>query len=447
MKDYQYSDSVRSSPQPDIYYRQMYKRESRLREKQTLQNDMTEEMHRLSKIHPNGRRYSRRMISMLLRVFFVSTAAYAIFALYLPIPSPRTMFKYQKRLLNQIHSSLTNISECEQIIQENTEKWPKNESIILAVDAASVNPAVTLLKNYTIKGLIETNENDELFLTPGGITIQLFENWLKNHSKLIVDSMFLFNVQPLNPDLNSFIIHIYPTNGGKGKKVIIDILKNLTIALKKFNINTISYAADGDSIFSQLHLKNIKNHIINNIFYTSITSSSPLIISDPLHLLKRARYHLIPQIYNKSQILSLLDLPSMVVRSDRASKMHDKLPLLFFQLKNFEILSQNSLYNYSFYILPFSLFLSGLSYDLNFNDRVLLFHISRRIFHYIYKSNKNSLFKGQIKYKIQLINDTFSTLISICDIFNKISNGQIHLNRFGTNPIEHDFTNTFFVNF
>ncbi len=86
MKDYQYSDSVRSSPQPDIYYRQMYKRESRLREKQTLQNDMTEEMHRLSKIHPNGRRYSRRMISMLLRVFFVSTAAYAIFALYLPIP-------------------------------------------------------------------------------------------------------------------------------------------------------------------------------------------------------------------------------------------------------------------------------------------------------------------------------------------------------------------------
>ena len=151
MKDYQYSDSVRSSPQPVIYYRQMYKRESRLREKQTLQNDMTEEMHRLSKIHPNGRRYSRRMISMLLRVFFVSTAAYAIFALYLPIPSPRTMFKYQKRLLNQIHSSLTNISECEQIIQENTEKWPKNESIILAVDAASVNPAVTLLKNYTIK--------------------------------------------------------------------------------------------------------------------------------------------------------------------------------------------------------------------------------------------------------------------------------------------------------
>ena len=50
-----------------------------------------------------------------------------------------------------------------------------------------------------------------------------------------------------------------------------------------------------------------------------------------------------------------------------------------------------------------------------------------------------SLFKGQIKYKVQLTNDTFSTLISICDIFNKISNGQIQLNRFGTNPIEHDF--------
>ena len=155
--------------------------------------------------------------------------------------------------------------------------------------------------------------------------------------------------------------------------------------MKKFDINTISYAADGDSIFSPLHLKNIKNHIINNIFYTSTTSSSPLMISDPLHLLKRARYHLIPQIYNKTQILSLLDLPSMIMRSDRASKMHDKLPLLFFQLRNFEILSQNSLYNYSFFILHFSLILSGLSNDLDFNDRVLLFHIGRRIFHYIYK--------------------------------------------------------------
>ena len=218
MKDYQYSDSVRSSPQPDIYYRQIYQHESRLREKQTLQKDMTDEMHRLSRTHLNGRRYSGRMISMLLRVFFVSTVAYAIFASYFPIPSPITMFKYQKRLLNQIHSSLTNISECEQIIQENTEKWPKNESVILTVDAASVYPAVTLLKNHTIKGLIETNENDELLLTPGSITIQLFENWLKNHSKLIVDSMFLFNVQPLNPDLNSFIIHIFPTNGGEVKK-------------------------------------------------------------------------------------------------------------------------------------------------------------------------------------------------------------------------------------
>ena len=42
-------------------------------------------------------------------------------------------------------------------------------------------------------------------------------------------------------------------------------------------------------------------------------------------------------------------------------------------------------------------------------------------------------------YKIQLTNDTFSTLIYICDIFTKISNEQVHLNRFGTNPIEHDF--------
>lgn len=58
------------------------------------------------------------------------------------------------------------------------------------------------------------------------------KNYFHGFSKILfVDSRFLFNVQPFNTDLNPFI-HIYPTNGGKGKKVIIDIRNNLIKVLK-----------------------------------------------------------------------------------------------------------------------------------------------------------------------------------------------------------------------
>lgn len=439
MKDEEYYRSPRSSPQPEIRdTNKIAQRIRAAREKQNLQIEMTNDLNNLSKLHPNARRYSIRMTSYLLRAFLVSTTCYTIFSLFLPIPSPRTMFTYQKQLLCNVHSSLTDLSQTHLIIEENTKNWPKNVSIILAVDACSVNPSVTLFSNQTIQGLIKKTEKNEEFQTSGQITIKLFEEWLSNHSHLIIDSMFLFNVQPLNPDLRSFIIYIHPSKSGKGDMKIINILKNLTNQLKKFNINTVSYAADGDSYFIPLHLKNIKNHIIGNTYYTSPSSSEPVVISDPLHLLKRARYHLIPYIYNKTQFVDILNLPSMSIRNDKASKMHDRLPIQIFQLKNYEKLCQKQLFNYSFYILPHTLLLSGLSYWLNYEDRLILFHLSRCIFQKIYESPKNIIFNGQIQYKNQLINDSFSTLISICDILHKNPNIKIHLNRFGTNPVEHN---------
>lgn len=118
------------------------------------------------------------------------------------------MFTHQNKLLNNLHASLSNLSECREIVKENTENWPKKQSVILAVDAASVNPSISLFNNKTIKGLLNQYENDEKFLTSGSVTIKLYEQWLSNHSKSIIDSIFLFNVQPLNPDINSFIVHI-----------------------------------------------------------------------------------------------------------------------------------------------------------------------------------------------------------------------------------------------
>lgn len=150
-----------------------FKNDATAREKQILQTEMTRELSNLNKTHPNARRYSYRIISLLLRVFFISTTAYTV--LFFPIPSARSMFIHQSKLLYNLHMSLSNLSECNEIIRENTENWPKNQSVILAVDTASVNPSITLFSNQTIKGLLNKYENDEKILTSGGVTIKLFE--------------------------------------------------------------------------------------------------------------------------------------------------------------------------------------------------------------------------------------------------------------------------------
>lgn len=82
-------------------------------------------------------------------------------------------------------------------------------------------------------------------------------------------------------------------------------------------------------------------------------------------------------ISNKNEVMSLLNLPKMVFRKDRASKMHDKLPLLLFQMKNFELLHNHKKYNYSIFMLPYCLLLSFLSYDLTFEKRILFLNMAR----------------------------------------------------------------------
>ena len=103
--------------------------------------------------------------------------------------------------------------------------------------------------------------------------------------------------------------------------------------LKEKSINIIGFASDGDSFISQRHDKNIEKHYVNRS-YKSIDLENPIVISDPLHVLKRSRYHMIKvmtSLITKTQITNffyLLNLPSMVFKDDLSTKMHDKLPIM-----------------------------------------------------------------------------------------------------------------------
>lgn len=79
---------------------------------------------------------------------------------------------------------------------------------------------------------------------------------------------------------------------------------------------------------------NIKKHYNKFKCNLSPNITEPLFLSDLFYICKPVRYRFIPIITDPNQLISILNLPSMVFRNDRASKMHDKLPLLFFQYSN-----------------------------------------------------------------------------------------------------------------
>ncbi|KAK8887347.1 hypothetical protein M9Y10_038386 [Tritrichomonas musculus] len=122
----------------------------------------------------------------------------------------------------------------------------------------------------------------------------------------------------------------------------------------------------------------------------------------------------------KTQIINfcyLLNLPSMVFKDDLSTKIHDKLPVMLFQLKTFETLTNHQHYQYSIYSLTNTLFLAFLSYEMKYSDRVFLCHLAREICKRLYyRKEKIPLYNFEMKK--QVIRDMLLTLCSFIDIFN-----------------------------
>lgn len=438
MKDFCDGNSVNSSPVPQINVTPKdIQKEIIKKQIKQIQSEVHKEIGELIETHPNARRYSHRLLTLCLRIFFVSSVAYGVMSLFLPLPSVRTLYKRQKDLLQDFQIPLTDINKTNLLIKQNTNNWEENTPVILGFDAVSINPLITVFDNRTVTGILSKYEMQKQFLSQACETINLFEKWISDNKNQIVDSLFVFQVQPLNPSLNSFIVHILPSKGGKGSPETLETLISVTKELEKCKIKVISYASDGDNYISKFHHQNIIGHYSDLNFHLISDFSNPLIISDPLHLLKRVRYHFIPYLHDTNFIQLILNLPSMVFRNDRASKMHDKLPLLLFQLKNYEKLVANKLFNYSFYILPHTLLLASISQNMTYDERLLCLSMSRILIEHMYFP-QNPI-PMHMPFKNQVTTDTLSTIVTFLEILNIKNVEEIHLNRLGTNPLEHAF--------
>lgn len=284
----------------------------------------------------------------------------------------------------------------------------------------------------------------------------------KKHS--IITNAFVFQCQPILYELHSFVVHVFPSTQGKGTDREIDLLISIKNILQRDNFNVISLAFDGDTIYQKLHqeLNQSYSNIIKNDF-TFLNFSKlglNLVISYPLHLLKRGRYRLLSsrvhsgithntKILNIKKLRNILEYPSIVFSDSVITKMHDSLATQLFSFNSLkEILESGNSEYLSFFIPLCFLNIAISEKDLCVLERINLLEIA---FYYclILKEESNTTGnllpqkKSKNKKDIRLFDDNYLTELTNT-LFSHLSilyshNGSLDLNRFSSNPLEHTF--------
>lgn len=143
------------------------------------------------------------------------------------------------------------------------------------------------------------NELPENFISSFQKDPNLFEAFICKNKKYIIRSAFVFQIQVLDENLPTFVIHIRPTFNGKANSQINDLYKYFNNVAKNHNIIIRSYAFDGDGGYKVLHETYYQSYISNILsrektFFIHLNCQR--VVCDPLHLFKRINYRLLNNI-------------------------------------------------------------------------------------------------------------------------------------------------------
>lgn len=211
---------------------------------------LLDEMNILAQIPPRQRNYSQMIYTLAFGLLSISLSAYNFVQSELPLPDIREVYRLMSELMIIKPFMLTNLSYLPQILDEykniiKNETQVSSESFVLAVDALSSTPFANIRKNLSVTGLMTDDVNaDESFLIE--YSIEKFENFIQKHSDQIVNSLFIYSLQPLSHKLPTFFIYILPYNSGKANNFTTSTLNEISEICLMNEINIIGIASNGD---------------------------------------------------------------------------------------------------------------------------------------------------------------------------------------------------------
>lgn len=200
----------------------------------------------------------------------------------------------------------------------------------------------------------------------------------------------MYQFQPINASIRCITVFVEPSTTGKASAREVSRLWGLKERLGSFNLTVVGFAFDGDSTYTKMHscfFHGYSKNVSHNVSFEYDAVETPLMISDPLHLLKRARYRLVSKNIdvgmsgeerpiNVSRMKELFDLPAKTWSNSLYTKMHDDLAVRMFSLENFVRLVEARLTNEVAYFMPNVLLNTALrEADLQQGERIALLEV------------------------------------------------------------------------
>ena len=425
------------------------------------------ELFRLALLPVNRRRFPVVFIMMALAIYLRSPSSYEVMRNFLPFPSRQTLSERLNGLMSFNITLLQNISLIRNVCDDVRERFEVGDSVvagILAVDAISFQRQLIISNNGVVHGSFANETVSSEKLAKMHASFSEFENYWKETEKALISDAFVFQFQPLNASIKSFVVHLYPSTQGKATEHTINLLEMIRNELTSAKFNVVGYAMDGDTTYNRLH-KTFYSEYSPSVRHDAMfgnfseISKELLVVSDPLHILKRARYRLLGSevhlgltnssgIINVSVLREILPLPSKTFSNQPFTKMHDDLATSLFSLSSLvELYSKKP--DYVAYFLPFCLLNAAISEEgLSVEERVNFLELSLYyMLAYVEEVNtspkklpdrKTPNSKAVRLFSSNLAIEHCNTVTSLLAVLHTF-NGTLNLNRIGTNPLEHTF--------
>lgn len=396
-------------------------------------------------------------------------------------PSFRTIQRYKQKLLEQegitkdlFNGSLESLQYLLSVCWAREDIPEVDHRCVLAVDAASVTPSLSIRKDVTVHGLIDEIEIEEAARKALAGGIDAFNQFVESNKGEICKYYFVCYINPLSPQRKPFPVLAIRRTTGSADAETIDIVNSLIFQIQShFNniLELVGISFDGDPgwlhlikpFLDQLPLlspnlneqEDFKQNYVQNLEELNHPLSSYgseyglLPFEDVLHLLKCGRYRIIkddefhswPSLQQPDTTradLHNLGIPEYILDDSRCKKMEDLYPLMMFNFKILEKIESQKPELIAVWtpltLLAESIFNEDLSREDRINNLTNAFCM---MWLYFDESKQQGINKSHCIYDTIFCTKFLSLCISLCTIIATPLG--VHLGALGTHWLEHYF--------
>jgi hypothetical protein len=172
-------------------------------------------------------------------------------------------------------------------------------AFILSMDAATFRPRITIDENRKVEGLEGFAQLETPYIFSQSVLNPCaFRDFVMEYLEQAYSSLFVYQAQPVDPRLTCRLVHATAVINKKGNESTIVALAAIATQLRDILFIVLGYVFYGDSCFNRLHdgfqdalEGQFSSGLLDSFFGTQMLI--PVVVFDPLHLLKRMQYRLL----------------------------------------------------------------------------------------------------------------------------------------------------------